>query len=136
MTLEKVYQSKRHQRSYSPPGLRVLRGPGDSYEKGARWMIADGHGFASVELMRDQSALHPDTMYIEHLEVSQGDRGQGHGRGLFRKVEVFAANVGVEWFQIDSEADAAGFWLRMGFLETGEVFYGGKVSMVKRVHGS
>lgn len=136
MTIEKVSQSRRHQRPYSPPGLRVLRGPGESYEKGARWMIADGHGFASVELMRDQSALHPDTMYIEHLEVSLGDRCQGQGRGLFRKVEVFAANVGAEWLQIDSEADAAGFWQRMGFQDTGKVFYGGKVSMVKRVQGA
>jgi len=136
MIKEKASKSRRHQRPYSPPGLRVLRGPGDSFEKGARWMIADGHGFASVELMRDQSSLHPETMYIEHLEVSQGDRGQGHGRGLLRKVEVFAANVGAEWLQIDSEAEAAGFWQRMGFQDTGKVFYGGKVSMVKKINGS
>jgi len=136
MIKEKVSNNRRHQRPYSPIGLRVLRGPGESYEKGARWMIADGHGFASVELMRDQSALHPDTMYIEHLEISQEDRGRGHGRGLLSKVEVFAANVGAEWLQIDSEADAAGFWHRMGFQDTGKVFYGGKVSMVKRVQGS
>jgi len=114
----------------------VLRGPGDTYEKGARWVIADDHGFASVELMRDQSALHPDTMYIEHLEVGPGDRGRGHGRSLLGNVEVFAANVGARWLQIDSEADAEGFWLRMGFRETGKVLYAGKVSMVKKINGS
>jgi len=136
MIKEKASKSGRHQRSYSPPGLRVLRGPGDAYGKGARWMVADGHGFASVELMRDHSALHPDTMYIEHLEVSQENRDQGHGRGLFRKVEAFAANVGAEWLQIDSEAEAEGFWRRMGFQETGKVFYAGKVSMAKKIDGS
>ena len=135
MIEDEVSVSRRHRRPYSPPGLRVLGGPGNTYEKGARWLIADDHGFASVELMRDQSALHPDTMYIEHLEVGEGERGRGHGRSLLEKVEAFAANVGARWLQIDSEAEAAGFWLRMGFQETGEVLYAGKVSMVKRING-
>jgi len=133
LTTEKASQRKRHRRPYSPPELKVIRGPGDSYGKGARWGVADGHGFASIELMSNQSALHPDTLYIEHLEVKQEDRGRGHGGDLFRKVETFAANVGAEWLQIDSEAGAVGFWLRLGFQETGKVFYSGKVSMVKRV---
>jgi predicted GNAT family N-acyltransferase len=136
MIIRKASQNERHRRPYSPTRLKVLSGPGDSYKKGDRWALADDHGFASVELLRDQSALHNDTMYIEHLEVSQGEMGMGHGGELLRKVEVFAANVGAEWLQIDSEADAAGFWHRMGFQETGEVFYAGKVSMAKKVQGT
>jgi len=70
------------------------------------------------------------------LEVGEVDRGRGHGGELFRKVEAFAANVGARWLQIDSEAEAEGFWRRMGFQETGKVFYAGKVSMAKKIDGS
>ena len=96
-------------------------------------MLADAHGFASVELMRDERALQPETMYIEHMEIKLEDRNRGYGEELLRKTELFAENLGAKWLQIDSEAKAAGFWLRMGFQETGKLLYAGKVSMVKRL---
>jgi len=123
----------RRQRSYSPEGLMVLRGPGERYGEGSRWTLADEHGFAEVLLMRGSESLRPRTLYIENLEVRQGERGMGHGEALFLKVQRFAHNVGALWMQIDSEGDAVGFWHQMGFEETGRAFYGGKVSMVKKV---
>jgi len=111
----------------------VLRGPGERYGEGSRWTLSDGHGLAGVELMRGSESLRPRTLYVENLEVREGERGVGHGEALFLRVECFARNVGALWMQIDSESDAVGFWRLMGFEETGRVFYGGKVSMVKKV---
>jgi GNAT superfamily N-acetyltransferase len=123
----------RHLRQYSPEGLMVLRGPGARYVEGSRWTLADGRGFADVELMKGSESIKPSTLYIENLEVKPEERSLGHGRALFLLVQRFAYNIGARWIQIDSERDAVGFWLRMGFEETGASFYGGKVSMIKRV---
>ena len=123
----------RRRRSYAPEGLIVVKGPGESYGKGSVWMLGDEHGYLQAALLHDSRAIHPDTLYIENMEVNPGRRGRGHGRALYLKAERFAENVGAEWIQIDSEADAVGFWAEMGFNETGRLFYAGKTSMVKRV---
>jgi ribosomal protein S18 acetylase RimI-like enzyme len=134
-TLIQKTAEARRLRPYAPEGLMVLRGPGERYGEGSRWTLADGHGFAEVELMRGSESLRPGTLYVENLEVKREDRGMGHGEALFLRVQGFARNVGALWMQIDSERDAVGFWLRVGFEETGRTFYGGKVSMIKRVPG-
>lgn len=123
----------RHRRSYTPEGLYVVMGPGERYGKGSVWVLGDEHGYLQAALLHDLRAIHPDTLYIENLEVKPGLRGRGHGRALYRKAERFAENIGAEWIQIDSEAEAVGFWVEMGFTETGRLFYAGKTSMVKRV---
>ncbi len=123
----------RRRRSYTPEGLYVVKGPGESYGKGSVWVLGDEHGYLQAALLRDSRAIHPDTLYIENMEVKPDRRGLGHGRALYRKAERFAENVGAEWIQIDSEADAMGFWIEMGFKESGRLFYAGKTSMVKRI---
>jgi ribosomal protein S18 acetylase RimI-like enzyme len=123
----------RRRRSYTPDGLIVVKGPGESYGKGSVWVLGDDHGYLQAMLLHDSKALHPDTLYIENMEVKPDRRGRGHGRALYSKSERFAENVGAEWIQIDSEAEAVGFWAEMGFKETGRLFYAGKTSMVKRI---
>lgn len=127
--------SERHKRSYAPGGLLVLRGPGEDYGKGSHWVVGDEHGYAEVILMKDSDAVSPDTFYVEHIAVREGERGGGHGRALYLKVEEFAGNVGAKWVQIDSEEDAVGFWEKMGYERLGKVFYKGKTAMVKRLRG-
>ncbi|MBN2336243.1 GNAT family N-acetyltransferase [Candidatus Bathyarchaeota archaeon] len=129
----KPSRNGRYLRSYSPEGLKVLRGPGESYGEGSTWVVADGHGHAQVTLMPVSESIHPGTLYIENLEVLERDRGGGYGRVLYLKTERFAENVGAMWIQIDSEEKAVGFWERMGFKETGRRFYAGKRSMVKKI---
>ena len=129
----KPSRNGRYLRSYSPEGLMVLRGPGESYGEGSTWMVADEHGHAQVTLLPGSEAAHSGTLYVENLEVLEGARGGGHGRALYLKTERFAENVGAEWVQIDSEEEAVGFWARMGFEETGLRFYAGKRSMVKKI---
>jgi len=123
----------RRRRSYTPEGLFVITGPGESYGKGSAWMLGGEHGYLQVALLHDSEAIHPDTLYIENMEVKAGLRGRGHGKALYHKAERFAENIGAKWIQIDSEAEAVGFWAEMGFKETGRLFYGGKTSMVKRI---
>jgi len=123
----------RRRRSYTPEGLYVVKGPGESYGKGSVWVLGDEHGYLQAALLHDSQAIHPDTLYIENLEVKPGSRGRGHGKALYHKAERFAENIGAEWIQIDSETDAVGFWAEMGFKETGRLFYAGKTSMVKRI---
>jgi len=123
----------RRRRSYTPEGLIVVKGPGERYGKGSVWVLGDEHGYLQAALLHDSRAIHPDTLYIENMEVKPGRRGRGHGRALYLKAERFAENVGAEWIQIDSEGEAVGFWAEMGFKETGRLFYAGKTSMVKRV---
>lgn len=125
----------RHRRSYSPDGLMVLRGPGESYGEGSAWTLGDEHGYAQVVLLPDSRAIHPETLYIENIEVKTDRRGRGHGRELYRKTQVFAVNVGAAWIQVDSEEEAVGFWVKMGFTETGLRFYAEKRSLVKRIGG-
>jgi len=123
----------RRRRSYTPEGLFVITGPGESYGKGSVWMLGDEHGYVQAVLLRDSQAIHPDTLYIENVEVKPDCRGRGHGRTLYLKAERFAENIGAKWIQIDSEAEAVGFWSEMGFKETGKAFYAGKTSMVKNI---
>lgn len=111
----------------------MVKGPGESYGKGSVWVLGDDHGYVQATLLHDSRAIHPDTLYIENMEVKPDLRGRGLGRALYDKAERFAENVGAEWIQIDSEADAVGFWVEMGFRETGRLFYAGKKSMVKRI---
>ena len=67
------------------------------------------------------------------FEILPTFRANSHGRVLYLKAERFAENIGAKWIQIDSEAEAMGFWSEMGFTETGKVFYAGKTSMVKKI---
>ena len=96
-------------------------------------MLGGEHGYVQAVLLRDSRAIHPDTLYIENIEVKPDRRGRGHGRALYLKAERFAENVGAKWIQIDSEAEAMGFWSEMGFTETGKAYYAGKTSMVKSI---
>lgn len=125
--------SERHLRSYAPKGLLVLRGPGEDYGKGSHWVVGDIHGYAEVILMKDGDAIHQDTFYIEHIVVKEQERGNGHGKALYAMVEEFAKNVGAKWIQIDSEAEAVGFWRKMDYTELDRVFYKDKTAMVKRL---
>lgn len=111
----------------------MFRGPSEEYGKGAHWVVGDEHGYAEVVLMRDSDAIHSDTFYVEHIIVKEKERGNGYGRTLYGKVEEFAGNVGAVWMQIDSEAEAVGFWRKMGYNEHDKVFYKGKTAMVKRL---
>jgi ribosomal protein S18 acetylase RimI-like enzyme len=123
----------RRRRSYTPEGLFVITGPGESYGKGSVWMLGDENGYVQAAFLRDPQAIHPDTLYIENIEVKPDYRGRGHGRALYLKTERFAENIGAEWIQVDSEAEAVGFWSEMGFTETGKAFYAGKTSMAKKI---
>jgi GNAT superfamily N-acetyltransferase len=125
--------SERHTRTYSPEGLMVLRGTKEEYGKGSHWVVGDEHGYAEIILMKDRDALHPGTLYIEHIVVKEQERGNGYGRTLYAKVEEFARNVGAEWIQIDSEPEAVGFWRKMDYTELEKVFYKDKTAMVKRL---
>ncbi len=123
----------RRRRSYMPEGLFVITGPGESYGKGSLWILGDENGYVQAAFLRDKQAIHPDTLYIENIEVKPDLRGRGHGRALYLKAERFAENIGAEWIQVDSEAEAVGFWSEMGFTETDKLFYAGKTSMVKKI---
>ena len=125
--------SERHTRTYSPEGLMVLRGPKEEYGKGSHWVVGDEHGYAEIILMKDRDALHPGTLYIEHIVIKEQERGNGHGRALYASVEKFARNVGAVWLQIDSEPEAVGFWRKMDYTELEKVFYKDKTAMVKRL---
>ena len=123
----------RRRRSYTPEGLFVITGPGESYGKGSVWVLGDENGYVQAVLLRDSQAIHQDALYIENIEVKPDRRGLGHGRALYLKAERFAENIGARWIQIDSEAEAVGFWSEMGFTETCKAFYAGKTSMVKKI---
>ncbi len=125
--------SERHTRTYSPEGLMVLRGPKEEYGKGSHWVVGNEHGYAEIILMKDRGALHPDTLYIEHIVIKEQERGNGYGRTLYALVEEFARNVGAVWIQIDSEPEAVGFWRKMDYTELEKVFYKDKTAMVKRL---
>jgi ribosomal protein S18 acetylase RimI-like enzyme len=116
-----------------PKGLFVIKGPREIYEKGSYWMVGDEHGYVQAVLLRDSQAIHPDTLYIENIEVKPDRRGLGYGKALYLKIEKFAENIGAKWIQIDSEAEAVGFWYEMGFTETNKLFYRGKTSMEKKI---
>jgi len=123
----------RHQRSYSPKALRVLRGPGEKYGERSHWVVCDDAGYAELYLMPDSEAYYENTLYVENLVVKEGFRGRGFGRRLCHKIELFAKNIGVEYIQLDSERESYGFWRKMGYREIDEVYYQNKIAMIKRL---
>lgn len=124
---------KRHRRSYSPEGLMVLRGPGEHYDQGSRWVVGDRNGYAELLYMHDSRSFQKNALYIEHLAIKEPIRGRGHGRKLYKKVEAFARNIGAEYIQLDSEKEALGFWVKMGFMELDVVYYQNKIAMIKKI---
>jgi ribosomal protein S18 acetylase RimI-like enzyme len=123
----------RHQRSYSPDGLMVFRGPDEDYGPGSHWIVGDEFGYAEIMWMDDSKAYQPNTMYIENIVIKEPKRGQGHGRTLYAKIEDFARNLGVNYIQIDSEAEALGFWEKMNYKKIDAVYYQNKTAMIKQV---
>jgi len=124
---------KRYRRSYSPPGLMVLRGPKEKYEPGSHWVVGDKHGYAELRLMNDSKAYNANSLYIENIVVKEPLRGRGYGRELYQKIERFAQNIGTDYIQIDSESDVIGFWHNMGFKELDVVYYQNKTAMNKKL---
>lgn len=124
---------KRHQRSYSPDGLMVLRGPGEDYGPGSHWIVGDEHGYAEILLMDDCKAHQPNTLYIENIVIREHQRGHGYGHALYMKIEDFARNIGADFIQIDSEAEAVGFWDKMNYTKIDAVYYQNKTAMIKPV---
>ena len=125
----------RHSRSYTPEGLRVLRGPGEEYKSGDYWMVGNDQGYAEVQLMKKRDSFHPDSFYIEHIVINEVQRGSGHGAALYLLVEQMAKNLGCKWIQIDSEPEADGFWVKMGYNKIPKVYYRNKKAMVKSLEG-
>ncbi|MCW4012078.1 MAG: GNAT family N-acetyltransferase [Candidatus Bathyarchaeota archaeon] len=125
--------SERHRRSYSPEGLMVLKGPGEDYKQGSYWMVGDEHGYAEIILMEDSNAYHPNSLYIEHIVVKEPERGNGYGRTLYLLVEQFARQIGVDYIQLDSEPEAYGFWVKMGYKKIDAVYYQNKTAMIKEI---
>lgn len=111
----------------------VLRGPGETYAPGALWLVGDNYGFAEIKLMDDSRAYRKNSLYIENIEIKKPLRGKGYGRALYRKVQLFAENLGVDFIQLDSEADAVGFWRKMGYTEIDVIYYQNKTAMIKEV---
>ena len=126
-------ESKRHQRSYTPEGLSVLRGPGEEYSAGAIWTVGDQHGYAELMLMHDSKAYHPKTLYIEDIRIKENERKKGYGRQLFQKIETMAKKMGLDYIQLDSELDAVGFWHKMNFKDIDVVYYQNKTAMIKEI---
>lgn len=126
----------RHRRSYSPDGLMVLRGPRDDYGPGSHWIVGDEFGYAEIILMDDSKAYQPNTLYIENIVIKENQRGNGYGRTLHKKIESFARNIGVAFIQIDSEAEAVGFWEKMNYKKIDAVYYQNKTGMIKPVKTS
>ena len=128
--------AKRYRRSYSPPGLMVLRGPKEEYEPGSHWVVGDEHGYAELTLMNDSKAYAPNSLYIENIVVKEPLRRRGYGRELYQKIEQFAQNISAEYIQIDSESDVIGFWHKMGYNELDMVYYQNKTAMNKKIKKS
>ena len=124
---------ERHRRSYSPDGLMVLRGPGEDYGPDSHWIVGDEYGYAEILLMDDSKAYQANTLYIENIVIKEPQRGQGYGRTLYNKIEDFARNIGVDYIQIDSEAEALGFWEKMNYKRIDVVYYQNKTAMIKPV---
>jgi hypothetical protein len=125
---------ERHKRSYAPKGLKVLKGPGENYEKGSTWMVADPNGYVQLTFSRDEKVVYPNTVYIENIEINSLKRGQGLGVSLYNKVETFSMNIGAEWIQIDSEPEVVGFWVKMGFQVIDIIPEGKRVPMIKKIN--
>ena len=123
----------RHSRSYTPEGLKVLRGAGEEYKAGDYWIVGNDHGYAEVQLMKKRDAYHPESFYIEHIVIKEAERGNGFGKILYLLVEEMARKLGSKWIQIDSEPEAVGFWDKMGYTRLEKVYYKDKTAMVKRL---
>jgi GNAT superfamily N-acetyltransferase len=65
--------------------------------------------------------------------IKEPHRGQGHGRALYEKIEEFARRINVDYIQLDSEVEAVGFWLKMGYRNLDKVYYKNKKAMIKEV---
>ncbi len=124
---------ERHRRSYSPPGLMVLRGPKEDYKQGSHWVVGNDYGYAEVRLMKKGDSYYPESFYIEHIFIKEELRGKGFGRELYLLVEEMARKLGSQWIQIDSELEAVGFWDKMGYTKLDKVYYKDKTAMVKRL---
>jgi GNAT superfamily N-acetyltransferase len=125
--------SDRYSRSYTPEGLRVLRGAGEDFKKGDYWMVDNDHGYAEVQLMKKRDSYHPESFYIEHIVINKAERGNGYGKELYLLVEEMAKKLGSNWIQIDSETEAVGFWIKMGYTRLDKLYYKDKTAMVKRL---
>lgn len=123
----------RRSRSYTPEGLKVLRGAGEEYKAGDYWMVGNDHGYAEVQLMKMRDSYHPESFYIEHIVIKEAKRGNGFGKELYLLVEEMAWKLGSKWIQIDSEPEAVGFWDKMGYTRLDKVYYKDKTAMVKRL---
>ena len=111
----------------------VLRGPKEHYKQGSHWVVGDQYGYAKLQLMHDSKSYHENTLYIEHLAIKEPIRKRGHGRALYKKVELFAQNIGVDYIQLDSEQETVGFWNKMGFSEIDVIYYQNKKAMIKKI---
>ncbi len=125
----------RHKRTYTPEGLRVLRGASEEYKPGDYWMVGNEYGYAEVQLMKKRNSYYPESFYIEHIVINEAERGNGYGKDLYLLVEQMARNLGCKWIQIDSEPQADGFWIRMGYTEIPKAYYRNKKAMVKKLEG-
>ena len=123
----------RHSRSYTPEGLKVLRGAGEEYKAGDYWMVGNDHGYAEVQLMKKRDSYHSESFYIEHIVINKEERGNWYGKNLYLLVEEMARRLGSKWIQIDSEPEAVGFWDKMGYTKLEKVYYKDKTAMVKRL---
>jgi ATP-dependent Clp protease protease subunit len=65
------------------------------------------------------------TLYVEHIEVGEKQRGQGFGREQVNILDQYAKDRNFDVIGIDAERPAVGFWKKLGFKtekdpETGE----------------
>jgi len=97
---------KRHMRSYAPSGLKVLKGPGENFEKGSTWMVADPNGYAQFTYRRDENVVKSNSVYIENIEINSAKRG----------------------------IDVSGFWVRHGFRKLEGTPEGKRIPMIKKIN--
>lgn len=98
-------------------------------------MVGNEFGYAEVKLMKRRDSYHPDSFYIEQIVINEEHRGKGHGEKLYLLVEQMARNLGCKWIQIDSEPQADGYWVKLGYTEIPKVYYRNKKAMVKKLEG-
>lgn len=111
----------------------VIKGPGEEFGPESHWTLGDFHGFAEVTFKTNSSIYKQNTLYIEHMVIKKSQRRKGFGCLLFKKIEEFASNIGVEHIQLDSEPDASVFWLKMGFTKIDVTYFKNKIAMIKKI---
>jgi ribosomal protein S18 acetylase RimI-like enzyme len=109
----------------------VIKGPGEEFGPGSRWILGDSNGFAEVSLMAPSLKYKKNILYIENISIKKPLRGRGLGSLLYKKIEEFAYNIGVQHIQLDSEPNSVSFWLKMGFYKKDLINYKDKVAMAK-----